>query len=167
MPACPIRTPSSSTRCVSRSPCAAGTSSPTRAATAAPGAAAGSIGEFGPTEGDLEVGYVSDGNITAPEGARGGTPAGGRANQFRRDANGDLHHLDPCAQAIIPEGHTIVSYSCGGGGYGAPTERPAEQVATDVRERWVSAETARETYRVALDDAGALDAATTERLRNG
>ncbi|MDE0202570.1 MAG: hydantoinase B/oxoprolinase family protein, partial [Rhodospirillaceae bacterium] len=127
---------------------------------------AGVYCEFGPTEGDLEVGYVSDGNVTAPEGARGGT-AGGRANQFRRDANGDLHQLDPCAQAIIPEGHTIVSYSCGGGGYGAPTERPAEQVATDVRERWVSPEAARETYRVALDDAGALDKAATEQLRGG
>ena len=127
---------------------------------------AGVYCEFGPTEGDLEVGYVSDGNVTPPEGARGGTP-GGRANQFRRDANGDLHRLDPCAQAIIPEGHTIVSYSCGGGGYGAPTERPAAQVAIDVRERWVSPEAARETYRVALDDAGALDKAATERLRNG
>ena len=109
---------------------------------------------------------MSDGNVTAPEGARGGTP-GGRANQFRRDANGDLHQLDACAQAIIPEGHTIVSYSCGGGGYGAPTERPAEQVATDVRERWVSPETARETYRVALDESGGLDGAATERLRGG
>ena len=127
---------------------------------------AGVYCEFGPTEGDLEVGYVSDGNVTAPEGARGGS-AGGRANQFRRDANGDLHQLDPCAQAIIPQGHTIVSYSCGGGGYGAPTERPAEQVAVDVRERWVSAETARETYRVVLDDSGALDREATERLRGG
>ena len=107
---------------------------------------AGVYCEFGPTDGDLEVGYVSDGNVTPPEGARGGTP-GGRADQFRRDANGDLHHLDPCAQAIIPEGHTIVSYSCGGGGYGAPTERPAAQVAIDVRERWVSPEAARDLSR--------------------
>ena len=57
--------------------------------------------------------------------------------------------------------------SCGGGGYGAPTERPAAQVAIDVRERWVSPEAARETYRVALDDAGALDQDATARLRNG
>ena len=127
---------------------------------------AGVYCEFGPTDGDLEVGYVSDGNVTPPEGARGGTP-GGRADQFRRDANGDLHHLDPCAQAIIPEGHTIVSYSCGGGGYGAPTERPAAQVAIDVRERWVSPEAARETYRVVLDDAGVLVEDATAKLRNG
>ena len=127
---------------------------------------AGVYCEFGPTEGDLEVGYVSDGNVTPPEGARGGT-AGGLANQFRRDPNGDLHRLDPCAQAVIPEGHSIVSYSCGGGGYGPPVERPAEQVARDVRERWISAEAAREIYGVALDENGALDAAATAALRGG
>ncbi len=128
--------------------------------------ASGVYCEFGPTEGDLEVGYVSDGNVTAPEGARGGTE-GGRADQFRRDPNGDLHRLEPCAQAVIPEGHTIVSYSCGGGGYGPPTERAAERVAADVRERWITAETARDVYRVALDEAGAVDEAATAALRNG
>ena len=127
---------------------------------------AGVYCEFGPTEGDLEVGYVSDGNVTPPEGARGGT-AGGLANQFRRDPNGDLHRLDPCAQAVIPEGHSIVSYSCGGGGYGPPVERPAEQVARDVRERWISAEAARAIYGVALDENGAIDAAATAALRGG
>lgn len=127
---------------------------------------AGVYCEFGPTEGDLEVGYVSDGNVTPPEGARGGT-AGGLANQFRRDPNGDLHRLDPCAQAVVPEGHTIVSYSCGGGGYGLPVERPAEQVARDVRERWISAQAARAIYGVALDESGALDAAATAALRGG
>ena len=127
---------------------------------------AGVYCEFGPTEGDLEVGYVSDGNVTPPEGARGGT-AGGLANQFRRDPNGDLHRLNPCAQAVIPEGHSIVSYSCGGGGYGPPVERPAEQVARDVRERWISAEAARAIYGVALDENGALDAAATAALRGG
>ena len=127
---------------------------------------AGVYCEFGPTEGDLEVGYVSDGNVTPPEGARGGT-AGGLADQFRRDPNGALHRLDPCAQAVIPEGHTIVSYSCGGGGYGPPVERPPEQVARDVRERWISEESARAIYGVALDETGALDAAATAALRAG
>ncbi len=121
--------------------------------------------EFGPTEGDLEVGYVSDGNITAPEGARGGGE-GARANQFRRDPNGGLHQLDPCAQAVIPTGHTIVSYSCGGGGYGSPLERDAVRVADDVREKWISAEAAQGVYAVVVDQAGALDEAATARLRH-
>ena len=125
---------------------------------------AGVYCEFGPTEGSMEVGYVSDGNVTAPEGARGGTE-GGRANQFRRDGNGDLHQLDPCAQAVIPEGHSIVSYSCGGGGYGSPLDRDAAQVARDVRERWITAEAAQKFYGVVVDAEGALDEAATEAAR--
>ena len=48
-----------------------------------------------------------------------------------------------------------------------PAPRGATQVAIDLRERWVSPEAARETYRVALDDAGGRGDAATERLRNG
>ena len=120
--------------------------------------------EFGPVEGDMEVGYGSDGNEHAPEGARGGGD-GARANQFRRDANGDLHQLDACAQAEIPEGHTIVSYSCGGGGYGDPYQRPIDKVSLDVREKWVSVEAAREIYGVVVDAAGVVDQEATTKLR--
>jgi N-methylhydantoinase B len=122
--------------------------------------------EFGPTEGDMEVGYVSDGNDHAPEGTRGGGD-GACANQFRRDLNGDLHQLDACAQAVIPEGHTIVSYSCGGGGYGAPLERDADKVAHDVREKWVSVDVAKQTYGVVVSAGGVIDQAATNKLRAG
>jgi N-methylhydantoinase B len=120
--------------------------------------------EFGPTEGDLEVGYVSDGNITPAEGARGGG-SGRPASQFRRSRNGDLEPLEPCAQALIREGETIVCYSCGGGGYGSPLERKAEKVARDVREKWVSVAFAREVYGVVCDSAGTLDHVATEAQR--
>ena len=165
-PACPTRIPSSSTRCASRSPCAAGTSSPIPAVTGGRAAAPASTANSGRPRAISRSATSATATSPRPK-AHAAAHAGGRANQFRRDANGDLHRLDPCAQAIIPEGHTIVSYSCGGGGYGAPTERPAEQVAIDVRERWVSPDAARETYRVALDDSGALDKPATDRLRNG
>ena len=124
----------------------------------------GMYSEFGPTEADIEVGFVSDGNISAPEGARGGGP-GARSNQFRRAPNGDLHQLDPCSQAISPPDHTIVSYSCGGGGYGSPLERPPQKVAKDVREGWASVEAAREIYKVVVSADGELDMAATDALR--
>jgi N-methylhydantoinase B len=120
--------------------------------------------EFGPTEGDLEVGYVSDGNVTPAEGARGGG-SGRCASQFRRNRNGNLEPLDPCTQALIHEGETIVSISCGGGGYGAPLERKPERVARDVREKWVSVEAAGKLYGVVCDAAGNLDRAATEARR--
>ena len=100
----------------------------------------------------------------APEGTRGGG-GGARANQYRRDLNGDLHQLEACAQAVIPEGHTIVSYSCGGGGYGPPIDRPAEKVAHDVRERWVSVEAAKDIFGVVVSSAGVIDERATEALR--
>lgn len=121
--------------------------------------------EFGPTNGDMEVGYVSDGNETPAEGVRGGT-SGACANQFRRDPEGNLHQLDPCAQAIIPEGHTIVSYSCGGGGYGSPLERDMHQVAKDIKERWITEKTAIEIYGVTLDENGQVDTSATEIKRS-
>ncbi len=120
--------------------------------------------EFGPTEGDMEIGYVSDGNVTPAEGARGGGP-GRCASQFRRTLNGNQEPLEPCAQALIREGEAIASYSAGGGGYGSPFDRKAEFVARDVREKWVSVEAARDKYGVVCDAAGTLDGAATEARR--
>ena len=93
--------------------------------------------------------------------------AGGITGKFHRDANGDLNRLDACAQAEIPEGHTIVSYSCGGGGYGDPYKRPVDKVSFDVREKWVSIEAAQKIYGVVVDAAGVVDQAATEKLRAG
>ena len=66
---------------------------------------------------------------------------------------------------MISEGHTIVSYSCGGGGYGAPMERAVDKVAHDVREKWVSVENAKETYGVVVSAAGVVDERATQALR--
>jgi len=46
-----------------------------------------------------------------------------------------------------------------------PIERPAEKVAHDVRERWVSVEAAKEIYGVVVSAAGVIDEAATEALR--
>jgi len=52
------------------------------------------------------------------------------------------------------------------GGYGAPAERAAQRVASDVRDGLVSVDAARERYRVAIDQAQlTLDEAATRRLR--
>ena len=122
------------------------------------------VATFGPTDGEMEVGYVSDGNETPAEGVRGGGP-GGCANQFRRDPNGDLHPLESCEQAIIPEGHTIVSYSCGGGGYGDPNERDVNLVVDDLNDRWISEQTVTDVYGVILNDDGSVDINATDKVR--
>jgi N-methylhydantoinase B len=60
---------------------------------------------------------------------------------------------------------TVVSYANGGGGFGDPRTREPDRVAFDVREKWISAERARDVYGVALDADGGVDAAATARLR--
>ena len=47
---------------------------------------------------------------------------------------------------LIPAGDRLVIETSGGGGLGAPAERPADAVARDVTEGLVSARTARDTY---------------------
>ncbi|MBN9509468.1 MAG: hydantoinase B/oxoprolinase family protein [Alphaproteobacteria bacterium] len=121
--------------------------------------------EFGPIGCDIDIGYVSDGTDHAPQGVRGGL-AGAPAQQVRVSANGETEALPGCAQVLIRQGERVRSFSCGGGGYGPPSERDPAVVARDVREGWISAERARTVYRVALDAAGAPDAAATAALRS-
>jgi N-methylhydantoinase B len=120
--------------------------------------------EFGPAGCDLSVGYVSDGVVNAAKGVRGGGD-GGPANQFRLLPDGGREQLPGCAQVELKDGERLLSISCGGGGYGAPTLRDAEQVARDVAEGWITAERARDVYGVALAADGSLDGEATARLR--
>jgi N-methylhydantoinase B len=64
---------------------------------------------------------------------------------------------------LVP-GDVISVRTCGGGGYGAPEERDPDRVLRDVLQGKVSAERARDIYRVAIADRR-VDLATTEELR--
>ena len=56
--------------------------------------------------------------------------------------------------------------SGGGGGYGSPFERPAEDVSEDVRQGYVSVKAAAERYGVVVDaETFAVDQAATDKLR--
>jgi N-methylhydantoinase B len=120
--------------------------------------------EFGPAAGPISVGYVSDGTRNPASGVRGGL-AGGRADQWRIQADGSREHLDACAQVSLSSGERLLSVSTGGGGYGSPLEREPEQVAHDVKERWISAQRALEVYGVVIGDDGVLDTTATEGVR--
>jgi N-methylhydantoinase B len=57
--------------------------------------------------------------------------------------------------------------SGGGGGYGAPFDRPAEDVREDVYQGYVSVKAAAELYGVIIDPATfEIDRAATERCRS-
>ena len=73
------------------------------------------------------------------------------------------------ANIELREGDAVLIGSPGGGGYGAPELRDPAQVLRDVREGFVSAEAAREVYRVAIDAADqglVVDETATTALRD-
>jgi N-methylhydantoinase B len=59
----------------------------------------------------------------------------------------------------------VVSYSAGGGGYGAPWERDPARVKHDLDEGWISAERAQGVYGLVLDRQGAIDQTATAARR--
>jgi N-methylhydantoinase B len=65
----------------------------------------------------------------------------------------------------IPGGDFICLELPGGGGFGDPATRDPHQVALDVADGLITAETARQQYRVALAPDGAVDHAATGGLR--
>ena len=53
-----------------------------------------------------------------------------------------------------------------GGGYGDPLEREVGDVATDVRDAFVSRDSAARLYGVVISDDGSVDDAATNALRS-
>ena len=120
--------------------------------------------EYGPRRGALTVGYVSDGEANPARGVRGGLGAVPAWNR-RRTAAGEDEALPQSGRVTLAEGETVVCLAQSGGGYGQSREREPGRVLGDVRQGIVSRARAREIYRVAIDDAGALGERETARLR--
>ena len=65
----------------------------------------------------------------------------------------------------LAPGDRYVIESGGGGGFGDPKLRSADQVAHDVRQAYVSVDSAKNDYGVVLTDDLEVDADATERAR--
>jgi N-methylhydantoinase B len=123
----------------------------------------GAYAEYGPVDTSIDVMYQSDGNINPALGARGGG-AGAPARQFKRDASGKVVEVPRVGLVTLGPGERICSMTCGGGGYGPPTERDPARVLHDVLEGSISRERAEQVYGVVL--AGdEVDYAATTALR--
>ncbi len=120
--------------------------------------------EYGPAGCRMSVNAVSDGGINQPRGVRGGAD-GGASRQLRKRADGTLEELPVVISVEIDPAERIVSYTCGGGGYGNPKWRSPAQVAYDVREGLVSRERAHSVYGVVLTADGSVDEKETVSLR--
>jgi N-methylhydantoinase B len=105
---------------------------------------------------------LADRDRAGPWGLFGGLP--GKRAEYVLNPEGEARRLGSKTTIEIGAGDVISYRTCGGGGYGPPAERDPERVLRDVAEGKVSAERAREHYRVAVVD-GAIDRAETARLR--
>ena len=65
----------------------------------------------------------------------------------------------------VPAGDRLIMEMPGGGGYGDPSKRPLEAIAEDLVNGLISPDRAREDYRVATTDEGAIDWDRTKELR--
>lgn len=98
-------------------------------------------------------------------GLAGGLP--GAANRvYLRRPDGETLEADSKAVYPLTEGTEIHIHSSGGGGWGAPWEREKRLVAMDVRNGFISPESALRDYGVVLDAAtGEADPKATEQWR--
>ena len=103
----------------------------------------------------------------APWGLQGGED--GTGNSVALELDGKWKEDFPNAKVLtaqLKEGEAFRLRSGGGGGFGAAAERPAEDVAEDVRQGYVSIEAARDSYGVVIEEAtGEVDQAATDALR--
>jgi len=103
-----------------------------------------------------------------PWGLYGGGEGAGNSIELRVD--GAWHDNPPNAKLMaqrLKKGDGFMIRSGGGGGFGDPKMRPAELVARDVVEGYVSAPAAASDYGVVVDAAtGAVDETATARLRS-
>ena len=104
-----------------------------------------------------------------PWGLNGGDDAAGNSVALRLE--GEWKEDFPNAKVLtaqLNEGEAFRLRSGGGGGFGPAVERPAEKVAADVQQGYVSAAAAADAYGVVVDPGTLeLDAAATEKRRNG
>jgi N-methylhydantoinase B len=78
----------------------------------------------------------------------------GSANKLEIRRQGGALERYPTGKVLdekLVEGDAYVLYSGGGGGFGNPLDRPVEKVKEDVRQGYVSPESAKLDYGVVLD----------------
>jgi N-methylhydantoinase B len=105
---------------------------------------------------------LADRDKAGPWGVFGGRD--GRVAEYVHIRDGVETKLSSKTTLDLVPGDVVSVRTCGGGGYGPPEERDPERVLRDVLEGKVSAERAREIYRVAVDGRR-VDDRETEALR--
>jgi len=113
---------------------------------------------------DGEISIHDDRWLTYPWGVNGGLP-GQRSQKVLMRADGSQELLQSkCDRIEVREGDLLYFDTWGGGGWGDPLERPADQVAADVDAGLVTVDGARR-YGVVVNADRSVDEKKTKALR--
>ncbi|MBX3031980.1 MAG: hydantoinase B/oxoprolinase family protein [Chloroflexi bacterium] len=122
----------------------------------------------------ITVSALADRARRAPWGLEGGGEGSRTRIELQRPGDADFRSFQDhyglaspskFANVRLHRGDRVRLVSPSGGGYGEPLERDPADVASDVREGFVSPATAERTYAVVVSEDGVLDAEATSRLR--
>lgn len=102
-------------------------------------------------------------SIERPWGLSGGTE--GSCNRVEVTRNGEVIRGARLPTLALSAGDRVKLVTGGGGGFGNPLDRSVQQVVADVRDGYITADQAKQQYRVVLADTGDLDEAATASLR--
>ena len=102
-------------------------------------------------------------SIERPWGVDGGSE--GSCNRVEVVRDGETIRGARMPTMALKRGDRVKLVTGGGGGFGQPQSRPAEEVAADVRGGYISPRTARESYGVVVSDTGEIDHGATAALR--
>ena len=136
---------------------------------AGPGQWRGGLGvetEFEIGADDTQLVIFGDGDVEPAFGLWGG--GCGSLNAITLRYPDGKEHVPKSLDLIkgVPKGTCYRQHAGGGGGYGHPYDRPAEQVAVEVKNGITSTRVAREAYGVVLEEGtGAVDRYATAALR--
>ncbi|MGH8596337.1 MAG: hydantoinase B/oxoprolinase family protein [Gammaproteobacteria bacterium] len=118
-----------------------------------------------PIDAPMDCHLFGDGQENPPHAVAGGTPAIGGGNYKENLVSGSRTYYSTNGNLTITEAERWVGVSSGGGGYGLPSLRSAEQVASDVRDGLYSRDRARDTYGVVLSESLEIDWTATRTQR--
>ena len=109
---------------------------------------------------------LSERSKCPPWGLKGGQPGASGSISVVRAGEKKVQTFQKITGLKLHKGDRLFFKTGGGGGFGAPWLRDAEQVADDVRQGFVSIESARLDYRVELHPKTlAVDEVKTQKLR--
>ena len=124
----------------------------------------GSIREYEVLADDTVLSASYGRSIERPWAMDGGND--GSCNLFDLRLDEESKRSARAPTTTMQSGDRIRMYTGGGGGHGDPLERPAQDVAEEVRAGYITAEQARDDYGVVMTAGGdALNIEATDRLR--